>query len=260
MKDTHSPINQVPLHNPGESLSWKRMQIFDGIEMLMMLTAVMGIFTAWEWVRWFREIPPNPIGSSILFGILCVVVVMRIARNIRSLKNYSLGLMGERHVAEMLEELKVHGYYVIHDVSCGRMNIDHVLVGPGGIFTIETKMARKKPGEFGEIVHSDKGVFMNGKSGWCSKALWEAEKETEYLHGILTQTGDGNVRIQPIVVYPGWFVKDDCRRNVWVLNDRYLVKKIRALPTVLSLEKVQALRHAIEKYVREKTKETDFAG
>ncbi len=28
---------------------------------------------------------------------------------------------------------------MIHDVSFGRGNIDHVVVGPGGIFTIETK-------------------------------------------------------------------------------------------------------------------------
>ncbi|MEK7590849.1 MAG: nuclease-related domain-containing protein [Patescibacteria group bacterium] len=185
MRNTRSPISQLPLRNPGESLFWKIMQIFDGIEMLVILVAIMGIFTAWEWVRWFREVPPNPIGSSILFGILCVLVVIRIIRNIHSLRNYSLGLMGERHVAEMLEELKVYGYYFIHDIPCGRMNIDHVLVGPGGIFTIETKMARKKSGESGEIMHTNKGVFMNGKRGWCGKALWEAEKEAEYLQGIL---------------------------------------------------------------------------
>jgi hypothetical protein len=30
----------------------------------------------------------------------------------------------------------------IHDVSPGRGNVDHVVVGPGGVFTIETKSHR----------------------------------------------------------------------------------------------------------------------
>jgi Nuclease-related domain len=31
---------------------------------------------------------------------------------------------------------------VLHDVSLGRGNIDHVVVGPGGTFTVETKSHR----------------------------------------------------------------------------------------------------------------------
>jgi hypothetical protein len=44
----------------------------------------------------------------------------------------------------MLEELAASGWYVIHDVSLGRGNVDHVVVGPGGLFTIETKSHRGK--------------------------------------------------------------------------------------------------------------------
>ena len=44
----------------------------------------------------------------------------------------------------MLEELATSGWHVIHDVSFGRGNIDHVLVGPSGLFTIETKSHRGK--------------------------------------------------------------------------------------------------------------------
>ncbi|MDD5750925.1 MAG: nuclease-related domain-containing protein [Candidatus Peribacteraceae bacterium] len=259
MKNTCSPINQIPLRNPGDALFQKRMWIFEGIELLMVLAVIMGIFTAWEWVRWFREVPPNPVGSSIIFGIVCLFVGMRIIRNVRALRNYDLGLIGERYVAERLEELRANGYHIIHDIPCGRMNIDHVLVGPAGVFTIETKMARKESGAPSEIAHTDQGVFMNGKRGWSGKALWEAEKEAEYLQAILIKDGSRSPHIQPVVVYPGWFVKDDCSRKIWVLNDRYLMKKIRSLPSILSLENIQNIRRKIEKYSREKTAESDYA-
>ena len=52
------------------------------------------------------------------------------------------GAEGEEHVGKLLEALVERGWRPIHDVSLGRGNIDHVLIGPGGLFTIETKSHR----------------------------------------------------------------------------------------------------------------------
>lgn len=52
------------------------------------------------------------------------------------------GAEGERAVGAICTELEGDGWYAIHDVSLGRGNVDHILVGPGGIFTIETKSHR----------------------------------------------------------------------------------------------------------------------
>jgi hypothetical protein len=49
------------------------------------------------------------------------------------------GAEGEEHVGRMLDAMREHGWQPLHDVSFGRGNIDHVLIGPGGLFTIETK-------------------------------------------------------------------------------------------------------------------------
>jgi hypothetical protein len=55
---------------------------------------------------------------------------------------WSQGAEGEEVVGEILEGLVADGWQVIHDVSLGRGNIDHVVVGPGGLFTVETKSRR----------------------------------------------------------------------------------------------------------------------
>lgn len=57
----------------------------------------------------------------------------------RDYSNWVQGAEGEEVVGKALEELRAEGWCVIHDVSFGRGNIDHIVVGPGGIFTIETK-------------------------------------------------------------------------------------------------------------------------
>ena len=48
------------------------------------------------------------------------------------------GATGEEHVGGLLEELGGE-WRVTHDASRGRGNVDHILVGPAGVFTVETK-------------------------------------------------------------------------------------------------------------------------
>jgi hypothetical protein len=52
------------------------------------------------------------------------------------------GGRGEQAVGAILDGLAGEGWHVTHDVSLGRGNVDHVLVGPGGIFAVETKSHR----------------------------------------------------------------------------------------------------------------------
>ena len=49
------------------------------------------------------------------------------------------GIVGEERVASLLNGLQSEGFTVIHDLEIGRGNADHVLVGPTGVFVIETK-------------------------------------------------------------------------------------------------------------------------
>jgi hypothetical protein len=49
------------------------------------------------------------------------------------------GIRGEERVADVLAELEDDGFRIIHDLDTGRGNADHVIVGPTGVFVIETK-------------------------------------------------------------------------------------------------------------------------
>jgi hypothetical protein len=60
----------------------------------------------------------------------------------RSTKAWDAGAAGEQVVAEKLSELVQRGWYVLHDVHWpGRpkSNLDHVLVGPGGVVVVDAK-------------------------------------------------------------------------------------------------------------------------
>jgi Nuclease-related domain len=49
------------------------------------------------------------------------------------------GASAEEHVGALLDELAGREWRVIHDASFGRGNVDHILIGPAGVFTVETK-------------------------------------------------------------------------------------------------------------------------
>lgn len=49
------------------------------------------------------------------------------------------GAVGEEQVGGLLDGLEDRGWQAIHDASFGRGNVDHILIGPAGIFTVETK-------------------------------------------------------------------------------------------------------------------------
>jgi hypothetical protein len=52
------------------------------------------------------------------------------------------GVVGEERVGAVLEDLGAEGWLAVHDVATGRGNVDHIVVGPGGLFTVETKSRR----------------------------------------------------------------------------------------------------------------------
>ena len=55
------------------------------------------------------------------------------------LKRRDRGATGEEQVGGLLNELADGEWSVMHDVTFGHGNVDHVLVGPAGVFTVETK-------------------------------------------------------------------------------------------------------------------------
>src|SRR5207249_5365910 len=57
----------------------------------------------------------------------------------REIRNLNQAERGEPRVSELLTQLRRKRYVAFDDVLVDQSNIDHVLVGPGGIFAIETK-------------------------------------------------------------------------------------------------------------------------
>jgi len=93
------------------------------------------------------------------------------------------GVLGERRVAAILDQLSAaqaqSPWTVLHSVPVGRgeSDIDHVVIGPPGVFTINTKFS---PGK--DVWVAGRGMYVGGaKQHYVVNALYEARRASTYL-------------------------------------------------------------------------------
>jgi hypothetical protein len=139
-----------------------------------------------------------------------------------------LGYFGERVVAEFLEPMKSRGWYVFHDVPCesGRekFTIDHVAIGLGGVFAVETKTRRKGGAREGR---EDYKVFFDGEQlnwpwGEDQHGIDETIRNAKWLQQWLEKTTGEKIETVPVLALPGWYVEAKARAVLRVVNPSWL--------------------------------------
>lgn len=206
------------LRAPGESLQ-KEVRRLDESFLFEFLGGVAGavvvIPASLAAVRIFR-LPSDQtwVVAAGLLGGLTVMSIVRILILWKRRQAYHLGWFGERIVAEKLAPLRFAGWRTFHDVpfvNNGRtFNIDHVVVGEGGLFVIETKARRKgggPRGSSGDEVEFDGHALHWPRKKNDVKGLDQAERNaatlSKWLEGEIGQV----ITATPILVIPGWSLK-----------------------------------------------------
>jgi len=145
------------------------------------------------------------------------------------------GAAGERRTARLLGPLERHGWAILHDLAVpgSRANIDHLVIGPGGVFVIDSKQYR------GRLQLDPSGRLRHGRYP-LAPAVRAVGFEADQAAQVLT---DPDVVVVPIVAVHGaqvpWgkVVMD----GVPVVPARRLPSMLRALPAVPGPERVAGL-------------------
>ena len=91
--------------------------------------------------------PPTAHGLGILFAVIAGTSMARALWGRRqSTYSWASGAKGERTVAVRLAQLSSKGVLSIHDrrIPGSKANVDHIAVGPSGIYVIDTKVVSGK--------------------------------------------------------------------------------------------------------------------
>ena len=170
--------------------------------------------------------------TILAFLAVALPLALRLFKRLLEYRNYKLGYKGELVVASHLEELKSMGYHVFHDMPAkangAAFNIDHVVVGPKGVFAIETKTRRKggaRPGL------NDHEVFYDGRRLiwplWDeSDSLDQAKRQSQWLRGWIREQTTIDTPVAPILTIPGWFVTEKANNGIRVVSPKILPQAI----------------------------------
>jgi hypothetical protein len=205
-----------------------------------------------EWAAWTRTLPWRVavilgigaggavLGSllapwlGLVLGVLAAVVAgwgLRFRPSPDAVA-WRRGAAGERRTARLLGQLERHGWTVLHDLALpgSRANLDHLVIGPGGVFAIDSKQYQ------GRLQLDAVGKLWHGRyplAPAVRAASWEADQAAQVLP-------DPGVAVVPIVAVHGaqlpWgkVVTD----GVPILSARRMPSMLRKLPVVLGPERV----------------------
>lgn len=134
--------------------------------------------------------------------------------------SWRIGAKGERRVGRRLDKLKKRGWHVLHNVELpGGGDVDHLLIGPGGVWTVNTK---HHPGA--EITVDRQVLLVRGyRHEYPAAAKRESQRVAEVLRDRLARpvavsamiVVHGHDRLQGwtrqrplgVVVLPSWIAR-----------------------------------------------------
>lgn len=215
-----APFTEDFLREPGHSVR-NALQESQKRFYFRFLMLVIGMATWTLKIRWNAGDVPIDVGVLIGWALVFGFLAYRSLHKIVSLR---LGWEGELATGQELNLLLRDGCYVFHDLWMDRKrgNIDHVVVGPGGVFSVETK-ARSKPANRGvdkALVRFDGShlVYPDGRKEQrpVTQAQGQARWLAEWLSGAVGQS----VSVTPVIAMPGWFVEVKGSHPVRVINPK----------------------------------------
>lgn len=250
---SRSPLRFLPLRQAGHSLESllddivvEKLQPWLYVPVFLVLLAIL------EWVRFAFDAKPTPWIFTILAAAGCAVAYLNIRRAVTAARRIKRGQDGERVVADTLQHLVAQGWQVYHDVPGDGFNIDHVAIGPAGVFSIETKTRSKPEGKRARIVVDRAGLSVAGAPP-SHEALDQAAAQAVWLADLLKRSTSKPFRVRPVVLFPGWYVAQERPRRAndpWVLEPKAFIKWLERERMALTDEQVALASVHLSLYLR----------
>jgi hypothetical protein len=251
-----SPLRSTPLRQAGASIQAEIDRLRDDV-LLDRFVGLLIVFVMWitALLQWLFPAP-----RGLHFGVMSVFLLgaavwalPTMFRAIRHVKALRLGRDGERIVAEHLEGVAHDGMWILHDHQGEGFNIDHVLVGPQGVFTVETKTYSKPVSGDARVRFDGSGIRVDGVA-MDRDPLVQACAQTRWMKRTLEDLTGQKFPVRSVVVLPGWFVersREAAGSEVWVLEPKDMRGWLRREPHVLPPQDVALVQNRLKLLARQ---------
>ena len=208
-----SPLENKRIHGAGEQL---RKRIEDEGDAILSGFAVLffaGPYFLAVWslprVDWSRT--HFGWGEGVLFLAFVAVAAWATRKMIvhgASRRRAIAGLKAELFTAQELNRLIGMGCTVLHDVPADKFNLDHVVIGPRGVFLVETKSVRKprkaKGQDHFKVAYD--GEYLRFPGFVSRKAVAQTRRQAQWLASYLKDATNRPVPVFATIALPGWWI------------------------------------------------------
>lgn len=199
------------------------------------------------YLSWTRRIAMLPLWVFIPFEVIllsgCIYLSRRADKPIYQIARQRIfwlrGGQGEALVAWYLNDLP-KDFHVFHNIMVQTAaDIDHVVIGPTGIFCLSTKSSR---GQYS--LASDGQYLLNGKE---TDHILQAQRLAMQLKDRLAGICGKIPWIQPVLIVPFVFIDFPTRQQkAWVVHEDNLPEVFTDGPIVLKAEDVERYAKAMD--------------
>ena len=234
-----SPLKDKTLRNPGQSVDKAIFDIRDSYLDNLVVLVVTGSMLLTALLQWLLKTPPLTLVyvTAFYFAVASILYLPKMFKKIPELKRLRQARDGERAVAECLDLLRDDGHRVFHDIVGPNFNIDHVIIGQKGIFTVETKTLNKHVGKDAHLYFDGERVCI-GKLELPDNPVPQGRAQAGWLKKLLAESTGKTLSVKPVVVFPGWFVERVSgadQSDTWVLEPKALRGFLKSEPVRVNL-------------------------
>jgi hypothetical protein len=250
--DTRSPLKDKPLRNPGQSVREQRFDFaYDKVLAPLFMALLMIYVAGMDWYRYFVPAKSMPWISTTVAVVAIGYAAWQYFRHWPKVQSLKLAEDGEKAVGQHLEALRASGYSVFHDLMGDGFNVDHVIVGPAGVFTIETKAWRKPAKGATEITFDGESLLVAGREPERNPVV-QAKAQANWLRQILAESTGKPYSVWPVVLFPGWFVKNsrESFKDLWVLEPKAFTKFLANEDVELAPEDIALVAFHLSQFIR----------
>jgi hypothetical protein len=161
------------------------------------------------------------------------------------IENYQVGALGEERTAKALEPLLKRGWIVVHDLNRFKSNLDHVIVGPAGVFVLDTKNLHG-------TVQIDRDVLSltrpgDDRTAYSSDSLAQSARRQGYeLNRLVRRRCDRSPWVSAVVVVWAEFPQRAAAgHKMHFVHGEHLVEWLDAQPARLSAVQVNEISAAL---------------
>ena len=195
-KNTRSPLKEQALRNSGQSLDNQIHRIFnEDIYIYLVLAIIFVLFAVLEWMRIFFKLPVVPVHLSVVATFAVGFAFFKIKKIKGKIRNLEQGREGEKAVGQYLENLREKGYKILHDIAFEEFNIDHVIIGPTGIYAIETKTISKPLRRNAVVERDGEDIRVDGYSPDRNPII-QAKSQARWLQELIEESTGKKFKIR----------------------------------------------------------------